>query len=482
MDPLVRMSALELARRIRQRELGVVEVAAAHIARIEAVNPLLNAVVGARFEQALCEARAAEAQLARTPVGELPPLFGVPCTIKEFYGVTGMSQTGGLWRRRGEVAEQDAVVVERLRAAGAIVLGVTNVPEGGLWLETHNTVYGRTNNPWDLGRTSGGSSGGEGAIIAAGGSPFGMGSDIGGSIRLPAAFCGITGHKPTGRMIPNTGHFPPLEGALNAYLSCGPMARSVDDLIAVWKVVSGPDDSGAVEPWSLGDPDAVDLHGVTVFPLDEGSATVTPAVRDAVHRSARLLERRGARIERLRSDLLRHALWVWGVMLAEVEGKSYAELVSGDPALPVGRELVRLALGRSRHTGPVLAMIVAERAIRRLPDKHGERWLELGRSLSRELGERLGKNAVILHPPYARPAPRHRLPLLRPFDGGFTGVFNVLELPATQVPTGLDPGGLPLGVQVVAGKGCDHLCLAVARAIEQELGVLTPIEPRQRAA
>jgi len=480
MDPIVRMSALELAGRIRDKELGPAEVVLAHIRRIERVNPALNAVVAERFERALEEARAAEARLVRTPRDELPPLFGVPCTIKDFYAVTGMPQTGGLWLRRDVIADSDAVVVERVRRAGAIVLGVTNVPEGGLWLESDNRVYGRSNNPWDLRRTPGGSSGGEGAIVAAGGSPFGMGSDIGGSIRLPSAFCGVAGHKPTGRMVPNTGHWPDLEGALNGYLACGPIARRVDDLIAVWKLVAGPDAAGKTETWPLGDPATVELRGLTVYPLEAGGVKVEPALRDAVQRASRVLEQRGARVEPLRPDLLKEAFWVWGAMMSTEAGPSYAEIVSGDPELSVLREVAKLSLGRSRHTGPVLALIAAERVMKRFPSGRTARLIEHGRRLARELEHKLGDHGVLLHPPYSRSAPRHGAPLLRPFDPGFTAIFNVLELPSTQVPTGLDQRGLPVGVQVVGARGRDHLCLAVARALEEELGTLTPIEPRPR--
>lgn len=481
MDPIVRMSAGELAGRIRNKELSPVEVVLAHVRRIEEVNPKLNAVVADRFERAVDEGRAAEAALVRTPKGELPPLFGVPCTIKDFYAVTGLPQTGGLWLRKAAIADADAVVVERVRRAGAIVLGVTNVPEGGLWLESDNRVYGRTNNPWDLRRTPGGSSGGEGAIVAAGGSPFGMGSDIGGSIRLPAAFCGVTGHKPTGRMVPNTGHWPPLEGALQGYLACGPLARRVDDLVTVWKIVAGADGRGITEELELGDPERVDLRGVSVFPLEEGGVPVEPALVSSLRRAAYVLERRGARIEQLRPDLLREAVWVWGAMMSAEEGPSYAELVSGDPELSVLREVAKLPFGRSRHTAPVLAVILGERVMKRFPNRQGARLIELGKSIAREIEDKLGDRGVILHPPYSRSAPRHGAPLLRPFDAGFTAIFNVLELPATQVPTGLDQRGLPVGVQVVGARGRDHLCLAVAKALEEELGVLTPIEPRARA-
>ena len=160
----------------------------AHIDRVQQVNPLLNAMVADRFDTALAEARHAEARLAASREeggSNLPPFLGVPCTIKEFFSVQGLPKTGGMLAHKGRISDHDAPTVARLRQAGFIVLGVTNAPEGGLWMETTNLVYGRTNNPWDLRRTSGGSSGGEGALVAAGACPVGLGSDIGGSIRIP---------------------------------------------------------------------------------------------------------------------------------------------------------------------------------------------------------------------------------------------------------------------------------------------------------
>jgi fatty acid amide hydrolase 2 len=483
MDSVIRLSALELASLIRRRELSPVEVVRAHIRRIEHVNRALNAVVVDRFERALEEARACEALLLRSPPEELPPLFGVPCTIKDFYAVEGMPQTGGIWMRRNETAREDAEVVRRVRAAGAIVLGVTNVPEGGLWLESDNRVYGRSNNPWDLGRTPGGSSGGEGAIIAAGGSPFGMGSDIGGSIRLPAAFCGVAGHKPTGRTVPNTGHFPELTGEHRAFLTCGPLARRVDDLAAVLRIVAGPDarTEGFVEKRTFGDVTQLDLRRIKVFPVEDSTVRAHPSLAAAVRSAARVLQGRGAHVEHLRPGLLKEATWIWGAMMSAEDGTSYAELVSGNPRLSVIRELAKIPFRRSRHTGPVLAMIAAERLFRALPERNSRRFIERGRELLEELSDTLGDRGVLLHPPYARPAPLHGRPLLRPLDFGFTAIFNVLELPATQVPTGLDAQGLPLGVQVVGARGNDQLCLGVARVIEDELGVITPVDPRPTA-
>ena len=204
---LLTLSGTRLASLIARREVTSRQAVEAHIAQLEDVNPALNAVVRRRFREARAEADAADARIARGDT-DLPPFHGVPCTIKECFALTGMPNTAGLLANQANVADHDAITVARLRAAGAIPLGVTNISELCMWMESNNKVYGRTNNPYDLTRTVGGSSGGEGAIIGAGGSPFGLGSDIGGSIRMPAFFNGIFGHKPSAGLVDNGGQYP----------------------------------------------------------------------------------------------------------------------------------------------------------------------------------------------------------------------------------------------------------------------------------
>jgi fatty acid amide hydrolase 2 len=473
MSDLWQLSATALAALIRARKVSPVEVVDTHIDRIEAVNGAINALVGPRFDEARDEARAAEDHLARTRNGEgLPPLFGVPCTIKEFIGVAGMPQTGGIVVWEGRKAEVDAPLVARLRAAGAIILGVTNVPEGGMWYETNNRIYGRTNNPWSLRRTAGGSSGGEAALIAAGGSPFGIGSDVGGSIRTPSAFCGTVGHKPTGRLVPNTGHFPPPHSEIFAYLTCGPIARRVADLLPILRIIAGPDPGDPLAvPWpQLAENDPIDLRDVVVYPLeDNGRTRIGQTMRHAVRRAAAALAARGARFGTLSAPKLRHAFEIWGAMMSAAAGASYAEVLGGGTPIKAGRELLRWTVGRSRHTLPALVLTLLER----LPAAMGGRFeamAKAGPELRAELESALGPRGVLLHPPYSRPAPIHSGALLTPLDFICTGIFNVLEFPVTQVPVGFDPRGLPVGVQVAGRRGNDRLTIAVAAAIEDELG------------
>ena len=254
MDDLTFQSAKSLARAIREKSVSAREVVEAHLRRIEEVNPVLNAVVQLAAERAESEARELDDALAR---GELRgPLHGVPITIKDSFDTEGIISTGGTLGRAAFVPERDATPVARLRAAGAVLLGKTNTPELTMAAETDNLVYGRTNNPFDVSRTPGGSSGGAAAIISAGGSPLDLGTDTGGSIRFPSHYCGIAGLKPTTGRVPRTGHIIGYDmGAAQSLTVVGPMARYVEDLELAFPIIAGPDyrDPHMV-PMPIGDP------------------------------------------------------------------------------------------------------------------------------------------------------------------------------------------------------------------------------------
>ena len=467
---LLDASAVTLARWIRQRKLSPVELLAALVARIAEVNPAINAVIAERHEAALAEARAAEHRVMHEPAQSLPPLLGLPYTAKEYIRATGMPLSAGIWSRRHVRSDRDAETVARLGRAGAILVGITNVPEGGLWMETYNDVYGRTRNPWDLRRTAGGSSGGEGAIVASGGVAFGLGADVGGSIRIPAAFCGCVGHKPTGRMVPNTGFWPEPSGELSAYLVCGPLTRRVEDIFPILSVLAGPDGvDTVVKDWTLEDPASVDLRGVTVYPLGgNGRIWVRPPMRLAVQRAAQALQARGAVLGDLEGSRMRRAFPIWSAMMSLSGSPPYAEILGGDRPVAVVRELVRLLLGRSRHTLPALIVVALEKLSTNFSGRKHE-LVAVGKLLQQELEAILGPRGVLLFPPYSRPAPRHGMPLLTPFDFVCTGLFNVLEFPSTTLPV-LWHAGLPVGVQVIARRGNDGLTIAAAQAIEQAFG------------
>ena len=472
MNEILDSAAIDLARRVRRREISPLELVEIHIARIGVVNPAINALVADRFDLAREEARAAGERLAKHREDDaLPPLFGVPFTVKEFLSVKGMPLSAGIYSRRAVRASTDAEVVRRMRAAGAIVLGVTNVPEGGMWLETDNQVYGRTNNPWNVRHTSGGSSGGEAALIAAGGSPLGIGSDIGGSIRIPSAFCGIVGHKPTGRMVPNAGYWPHLSGDLSAFLCSGPMARRVADLWPVMKIIAGPDGVGEeMKVWRMDDPANVDVKKMVVYPVEsDGRTRVSSSMRSCVRRAAEALRLRGARVAELRTRGLEKSFEIWGSMLASAAGPSYAELLGDGKTMRPLLELMKAPFGKTRFSAPALIIAAGESLLKLMPSQL-DRFVTAGRKLQSDLESELGENGVLVYPPYSRTAPRHHAPWLTPLDFVCTGIFNTLEFPATAVPMGFDGEGMPLGVQIIARRGNDHLTIAGASVIEDEFG------------
>jgi fatty acid amide hydrolase 2 len=476
---IYQLGVVELAKSYRERELDPVEVIEGHIQRIQKVNPQLNAVIADRFSEAREEAILARDRFKSRDLNNLPPLLGIPCTIKEFCGVEGMPHTGGVWAMRDHKAKEDGTVVARLREAGAIILGITNVPEGGVWHETNNPIFGRTNNPWDTNRTCGGSSGGEASIIAAGGSVFGVGSDVGGSVRIPSAFCGIVGHKPTHRMIPTTGHYPPAIGGRIAPFTHGPMCRKVKDIYPLLKIMAGPDHRDPLcKEWELKNPDDVDIRSLTVFPVEtNGRVNVSKELRQTVRTAARCLERRGATVRELKNDKLKYAFDMWAAVMKEF-GPQYAEIVGENGEVALLRELSRYPRSRSAHTGPVLFLMVLEKLLDQFSGKVQQR-LSLIQELQAELEHELGDTGILLHPPFSRHAPRHRAIAFTLFDAACTALFNVLEFPVTQIPMGMGNHKMPLGVQVAAARGHDHLTIAAANAIENDVGGWELVEPHR---
>jgi fatty acid amide hydrolase 2 len=328
-------SATDLARAIREGELTSREVVEAHVEHARRLNPALKAICGDRFDAALAEADEADARIrawrdgAGAPAAagasaagasaagsasaaDLPPFLGVPCTIKESFAVEGMPNAAGMVHRADLRADADAPAVARLRAAGAIPIGVTNTSEATMWIESSNHLYGRTNNAYNPKRTAGGSSGGEGAAIGAGFAPIGLGSDIGGSIRLPAFFNGVFGHKPSPGLVPLSGTFPAPtgEGAAAEMLAAGPLVRRAGDLMPFLRAVAGRDDGDPVSrDVELSDPATVSLEGLDVV-LSEG-ATLLPVrgeLREARERAAGALAAAGARLRRVELMGMRRAV------------------------------------------------------------------------------------------------------------------------------------------------------------------------------
>jgi fatty acid amide hydrolase 2 len=467
MRHLLTLSASELALHIREGRASSREVLETHVARLEEVNPRLNAVVVLRLDEARAEADAADARLAQGGGESLPPLHGVPCTIKEAFALTGMPQTSGLLSRREVRATEDAPTVARLRAAGAIPLGVTNVSELCMWMESDNRVYGRTGCAYDATRIAGGSSGGEGSAVGSGLSPFGLGADIGGSIRMPAFFNGVFGHKPSVGLVPNDGQYPIAENAALRLLATGPLCRRAEDLWPLLHILAGP---ALDERLGRRVPADVDLSQLTVLDVeDDGAMSVARDLKAAQRRAADHLERQGARVIRRRIRGFSRALEMWSaVMHTAAETKFSHMLGNGKPVRP-GIEALRCMLGRSSYTFPSVGLAFLE-GLMELAPVSTDRAIATRDRVRAEVLDLIGESGVVLYPPHPQPAPRHGAPLLPPIRWVYTALFNALELPVTQVPLGLNRRGLPLGVQVAAPHDRDDLSIAVGLELERAFG------------
>ena len=456
MSELIFKSAKSIAVGIRARTFSAVEVVEAHLARINEVNGSLNAVVCLASERARTEARRADEALSRGH--NLGPLHGVPITLKDSIDTQGVVTTGGTVGRIGFVPKRDSTVAARLRAAGAILLGKTNTPELTLAGETNNLVYGRTNNPYDLSRMPGGSSGGAGAIIASGGSPLDMGSDTGGSIRLPAHFCGIAGIKPNSGRVPRTGHIVPYGmGAVDSLTQLGPMARFVEDLALALPIIAGPDwRDPAIAPVPLGNPDDVAVGSLRIaMHTDNGLMSPTKETADAVIAAA---------------TALRDA----GVEIAEVRPSALAQLPEFHNAISSadGRAWTKRLLEKwgTTESHPWLQRRLDDAEV--IPSDELSALLEKADAYRSEMLQFMENYDAILCPTAAYPATEHEGTFHESRTMGFayTGAYNVTGWPGAVVRGGTSPEGLPIGVQVVARPWREDVALALAAVLESALG------------
>jgi Asp-tRNA(Asn)/Glu-tRNA(Gln) amidotransferase A subunit family amidase len=467
------LSAREIAVQIRRKAVSLVEVARAHLDRIERLNPKLNAFVDYNPEAVLAQARDREKAILRGD--EVGPLHGVPLSIKSSIDVAGHRCEVGSRLRAGHIAADDAPLVARLRAAGAVILGVTNTPELLMAWETDNLLYGRTNNPWDLARTAGGSSGGEAAAIAAGLSAGGVGSDGGGSIRVPAHFCGICGLKPTPGRIPSTGHFPKSGGPFALIGVVGPMARTVEDVRTLFEVMAGWDDGDLRDGDPCSAPVAVrEIHESAVrtvnvgFFEDDGRTPVTQETRLAVNRAASLWLSCGFRVEPFRPEGLEEARQLWWEFFGRAGGMILEPTLRGHESelSPILREFhawTKAAPARLVASQPGESLLAA--------------WL--GRDEVREkILLQMRKYPVLICPTAAIPAFRHgerewqvEGKTVKYLDAwSYCEWFNLLGFPAVVVPMGYSDEGLPIGVQIVGRPWQEEIVLAVAAKLEKERG------------
>jgi Asp-tRNA(Asn)/Glu-tRNA(Gln) amidotransferase A subunit family amidase len=464
MTELLLGSATEQLELIRTGGISIAELAEAHIRQIERLNPALHALVD--FDAGRVRAQATELDAAAEPRGAL---HGLPVTVKSSIATAGLRCEIGSLLNKGEIPAKDAEVVARLRAAGALILGTTNCPEFLMAYETANLLHGQTCNPWDLQRTPGGSSGGESAAIAAGLSAAGLGSDSGGSVRVPAHFTGICALKPTPGRIPGRGHLPPCVGPFSILGAIGPMARTVADLSLLFRALSGQDRLDPISaPVALRQPALGDLRQNTIgFFEDDGLTPVTKETRAAVNAAAHGLRDAGFRVEPFRPRTLEPLRKLWWKFFVQCGEMFYAPMLAGkeERLSPIFKEF--LSLARAQTPLSAAELLAA--------------WAELDVLRAKTL-EEMSIFPVLLCPVASIPAFRHgeREWII---DGAtvtyldtvrYTQWFNALAAPAVVVPVGYSPEGLPIGVQIVARPFEDEAALGIAALVDAAFGYRPP--------
>jgi Asp-tRNA(Asn)/Glu-tRNA(Gln) amidotransferase A subunit family amidase len=465
-DDVVYISLAEMSERIRAKKLSPVELVDAHLARISQLNPKLNAFVTVDEKRAREHAKSAEAALSSSAKSNsLGPLHGVPISIKSSIDVAGLPCECGSILRKGNVPPEDAPLVKRLRAAGAIILGNTNVPEFLMAYETDNLLYGRTSNPWDLSRTPGGSSGGEAAAIAAGCSAGGVGSDGGGSIRIPAHYSGICGLKPTAGRIPSTGHFPGSAGPFAQLGVVGPMARTIRDVERLFEVMAGPDPGDpASAPVPLRRWSAQEIRELRVaYFVDDDATPVTPETAAAVRAAVEALRSQGFQVAEWRPQNLDRVWQLWWNLFGRAGQMAFAPTIESHEA----------------ELSPILRAFRAK--VAELPPLTAQELLNtlLARDVLRaNLLAKMEEFPILICPACAVPAFRHgerewtvqerKVEYLKAMS--YSQWFNLLGNPAAVVPVGRSPEGLPIGVQIVGRPWEEEAVLAVAAKIEDACG------------
>ena len=514
------LSATELLAHLSAGEVSSVEIVRALIARIEAVEPAIGAITQRRFEEALTEAGAADAERA---AGRGGPLCGLPITLKENFDLAGTEATMGVKARRGRVSSQDAVLVRALRRAGAVIIAKTNVPQLLMAQETENAIWGVTKNPWNTARTPGGSSGGEAAAVAAGMTPLGMGSDIGGSIRIPCHFSGIAGLKPTVDRWSNRGMNGAVPGQELVRSQVGPMARKVADLALAWRSVDPMEmarEDPYVIPMAAGDPAGVQLEGMRVgWYEDDGYLTPTHSIRRALTAARGALVKAGATLVPYTPPDGGEVLFLWLAAISSDGARTYKRVLDGEPFIPQLAQLERVL------RVPELGRKLLAAGLDRIGDRRAARYVrEVGlkpvdtywdlvaqRTVMRRAAFDAWNHAdvdVVICPPHAAPAMQHRESGEFALALSYLFRYSLLNFPAGVVPVtrvtdadiatskgggdrvermqaGIDAAshGLPVGVQVVGRPYQEDKVLAVMAAIEAEVSRMdgypkTPVDPK----
>jgi len=460
-EEITSLSAARLCELIRRRALSPVEIMEAHLRRAEQFNPALNAII-TFAPDALRQARAAERLLMSDEL--LPPFHGLPLTVKDTIATAGLRTTSGSRVRANNIPNADATAVARLRAAGAIVYGKTNASELALDYSTDNPLFGRTNNPHDPERTPGGSSGGCAAAVGACLSPASLGSDLVGSIRIPAHLCGVAGLFPTPGRVAGAGHFPPISGPFSMAASLGPLARRVDDLAFLFNALAEKNDRHTMSSLNEFEQSEIELRELRVACYtDDGVVPVTQETKDAVESAAHALEAAGLEIIEARPPGIEHATKLWLALFSRAVRKI------------VRREYA----GHEEDAGAAVRALLAREAdvsASALED-YFEAWFERDR-LRAELLAWMRETPLLIAPIGAVAAFAHgarqvsvgdrQVSTFRAFS--YAHACNIFGLPAASVPAGRTRDNLPIGVQIIGRPFQERLVLAAARVVETALG------------
>ncbi|RLL46502.1 amidase [Oceanobacillus piezotolerans] len=461
MTSMIDMDATSIAEKIKQGQLTSEEVVQHYIKHIKKVNPAINALVEDRFSEALEEAKSLDQQLQEN--GVKGPLHGVPISVKEAFHVINMTTTGGLEHRQDLIARQNAVVIERLKKAGAVILGKTNTPTLCFSQETENKLYGRTNNPWDISKTAGGSSGGEGALLAVGGAAVGLGSDIGGSIRIPAHFNGVIGFKPGMNTVSSEGHFPEAPTELQQrMLAVGPMGKSVQDMRLMYEIIT----ESKIKTRHLM-PFRIEILPSSIdYPLSDKTKEVLDSLE--------LFLERSFSTKRTVPPFFEESARLWQDILAMEENQILEREAFGNDRSGLFRSFMREKLTQRTKIHPSLSWGIVGSKLFKPSIK---RIREVNETLEQgdiRLNEYL-KGKLIIFPVYHTAAPNHGKVYHELFSVRksflnfmpYVAFANVWGLPSLTVPVSEDENGLPISIQIMSSIGNEDAIFRLGRILEK---------------
>lgn len=481
-SPLLEIPVIKLAAMIRNGELKSQDVVRAYIERCNEVNPMINAIVEDRFDAALEEAKLVDELIATKgksleQMEKETPLLGVPFTVKESIGVAEMSnQSGRRYTKGKRIATKDAPCVAQVKKSGAIIILVSNTPELCLLWETYNFVTKMTRNPHNLKKTTGGSSGGEAALIGSGASLCGLSSDIGGSVRLPAMFVGVFGHKPTPYLVSPVGHVPCSTAAnWGDFFTMAPMCRYAIDLPIVLKAIADPNPQQNKQILAKLDKE-VNLKDIKIFYMDNDgpSGLIAPMSADMKMGIKKVVEFLNA--ERHTIKRLKHSFDVSTTALLRLEDLEtiFNEKFEGEENKKLAAETLKYLCGMSDFTFACVALEYLQKFANALPESRLKKFDEIIKGLKKDFQSLLGDHGVFLYPTFPDTAHDHYRIFHKLIDTSYLVIFNALGLPVTNAMIGMDRNNMPMGIQIVANPGNDHLTIQVAKELEKKFNGWVP--------